>query len=428
MKATLYFASLTKSLAKSWATFLIVIFTTYTASAAVWEDTNSWSLEYEQKFTEWMGSSAVREGMFNNPGSPYYGVNTDCADTAYAFRAVFAFENKLPFAITNPSGSREPSKTLNNRTNKFDYAGTENKRVVALITEIGDSVGTENLTRYDTFPTAIKTIKGGTLFTYKIKARFGKFIRHTYNIKEVNPVATFDVIYSTQANQAKRGDLLRRRDREFENLPDDPWGFRKFRWPEHLGKDLSVIPAELGASNEQYVLAASMSTGAFFKYVAKQLATTTETAGERLNRVFNSVCLESQARIMYVNEGLEYARQTNNACMDYAKFDAYSTPARDAALKDMYLKFEQAFKDAQSQGGVDPRIMSFAEYIFKGKGTVEAELLAACPINYRSGVNINIGLLWSRLKNGRLSSHPNDIVEVRWGEITKPLTKCKRWY
>ena len=428
MKTTLYFVSLTKFLAKSWATFLIVIFTTYTASAAVWEDTNSWSLEYEQKFTEWMGSSAVREGMFTNLGSPYYGVNTDCADTAYAFRAVFAFENKLPFAITNPSGSREPSKTLNNRTNKFDYAGTENKRVVALITEIGDSVGTENLTRYDTFPTAIKTIKGGTLFTYKIKARFGKFIRHTYNIKEVNPVATFDVIYSTQANQAKRGDLLRRRDREFENLPDDPWGFRKFRWPEHLGKDLSVIPVELGASNEQYVLAASMSTGAFFKYVAKQLATTTETAGERLNRVFNSVCLESQARIMYVNEGLEYARQTNNACMDYAKFDAYSTPARDAALKDMYLKFEQAFKDAQSQGGVDPRIMSFAEYIFKGKGAVEAELLAACPINYRSGVNINIGLLWSRLKNRRLSSHPNDIVEVRWGEITKPLTKCKRWY
>ena len=94
----------------------------------------------------------------------------------------------------------------------------------------------------------------------------------------------------------------------------------------------------------------------------------------------------------------------------------------------MYLKFEQTLKDAQNQGGVDPRIMSFAEYIFKGKGAVQTELLAACPINYRPGVTIDIGLLWSRLKNGRLSSHPNDIVEVRWGEITKPLTKCKRWY
>jgi len=408
-------------------TILALTFGSFNASAAVWEDTETWSLSYEQKFVEWMGSTNVREGMFTNKSSPYYGVNTDCADTAYALRAVFAYENKLPFAIINPSGSRDISKSLNNKTSKFDYAGPQNKRLVALITEIGESVGTENLTRYDTYPVAIKSIKGGTLFTYKMKARFGKFIRHAYNIKTVNPIGSYDVIYSTQANHAKRGDLLRRRDRDFENLPGDPWGFRRFKWPEHLGKDLSVIPAELEASNEQFALANTMG-GSFFKYVSKQLATTTESSGERLTRVFTNVCQEAQARIMYINEALEYAKKTGNACLDYANFDAYSTPARDGALKDMFLNLEATFKGAKLQGGADPVILSFAEHIFTGKGAVQAELQAACPITYRPGMTIDLATFWNRMKNERISSHPNDIAEVRWGETTKPLTKCKRWY
>ncbi len=409
--------------------FLIIAFTisSQNASAAVWEDTKSWSIDYENKFTEWMGSTAVREGMFTDRNSPYYGVNTDCADTAYAMRAIFAFENKLPFAIINPSGSRGVSKSLNNKANKFDAAGPENKRVVALIKEIGSSVGTENLTRYDTYPIAIKSIQGGALFTYKMKARFGKFIRHAYNIKTVNPIGTYDVIYSTQANQQKRGDLLRRRDRDFENLPGDPWGFRRFKWPEHLGLGIDVIPAELGASTEQFDLVRQYGSG-FFKYVSKQIATSAETSSERLTRVFNNVCQEAQARIMYVNEALEFAKKTNNACMDYTAFDAYSTPARDGALKDMFLNLQSTYQGAKGQGGVDPVIFSYAEYIFTGKGSVSAELLAACPIAYRPGATIDLATFWNRMNNERMSSHPNDIVEVRWGEKTSPQTRCKRWY
>lgn len=406
----------------------VLILSSFSASAAVWEDTNTWTMEYEKEFSAWMRSPSVREKMFTDSRSPYYGINSDCADTAYAMRAIFAFEHKLPFAITNPSGNRETSKTLNNKSNKFDYAGAENKRLVALITEIGDSVGTENLTRYDTFPPAITYIVPGTIFTYKMKAKFGKFIRHTYNIKDINPVGTFDVIYSTQANQNSRGDLLRRRDREFENLPNDVWGFRRFRWPEHLNKPMSEIPAELGASNEQYVLAAQMDTRAFFKYVGKKLATTTETSDQRLTRIFSSVCQESQARIGYVNEALKYLRETNNACMDYEKFDAYSTPARDAALKNMYEGFKQALIEAKQNGAGNSEARAFADYIFNGKGTVQAELLAACPIEYRTSMIIDLAVLWKRLAGGKMSSHPNDIVEVRWGEKSSPLTHCKRHY
>ncbi|MBC7429967.1 MAG: hypothetical protein H7336_15240 [Bacteriovorax sp.] len=411
-------------------TFLsaLLITLSFSAQASVWEDTNSWTVEYEKEFTNWIQTNAVREGMFNDRNSPYYGISTDCADTAYALRAVFAFEHKLPFAISNPSGSRDVSKTLNNKSNKFDYSGTENKRLVAMITEIGDSVGTENLTRLDTFPVAIKSIVPGSIFTYKMQARFGKFIRHTYNIKGINPVGTFDVIYSTQANHASHGDLLRRRDREFENLPNDPWGFRRFKWPEHLNQPTSVIPAELGASNEQYDLARTMDTRTFFKYVGKQLATTTESSSQRLTRLFAAICIESQARITYVNEGLTHLMQTSNACMNYEEFDAYSTPARDGALKEMYLKFQQALLESKQMRLTDGDVYNYANYIFNGKGNVQAELQAACPIAYRGGVVIDLAVFWKRMSADRMSSHPNDIVEVRWGEKTSPATRCKRWY
>jgi len=406
---------------------LFFSFLSFNVHGAIWEDTQEWSLEYEQKYIAWIQSSYVREKMFTDSRSPYFGVNTDCADTAYALRAVFAFENKLPFAITNPSGSRDASKTLNNRSNKFDSAGPENLRVVALITEIGDSVGTENLTRYDTFPVAIKKITPGTIFTYKIRARLRNFIRHAYNIKNINPVGTFDVIYSTQANKEKHGELLRRTDREFENAPNDPWGFRKFRWPEHLGSELSSIPKELGPSAEQFELAKELGEKDFFKFIRTSVATSSETNGERLSRLFKSVCFEAQARISYVNEALDYLNKTQNACMDYERFDAFSTPARDKALKELFLKFEESYKDAKNDKSGDPTILAFAETIYGEKGN-KSELLSSCPINYRAGATIDLGTLWTRLKKERLSSHPNDIVELRWGEATKPETKCKRWY
>jgi hypothetical protein len=406
----------------------VIISLSFSVSAAVWVDTNTWSVEYENQFSQWVQSNAVREGMFTDKNSPYYGISTDCADTAYAIRAIFAFENKLPFAISNPSGSRDVSRTLNNKSNKFDYAGPENKRLVAMITEIGDSVGTENLTRLDTFSNSIKSIAPGSIFTYKMQARHGNFIRHTYNIKGINPVGSFDVIYSTQANHATRGDLIRRKDREFENIPNDPWGFRRFRWPSLLGTSLSNIPAELGPSMEQYDLAKKMDTRTFFKYVGKQLATTSETTSQRLSRLFAAICQESQARVGYVNEGLAHLRSTRNSCMNFAEYDAYSTPARDAALKEMYEKFQTVLAESQQSDVNDEDAYAFANYIFNGIGSVQADLQAACPISYKPGTTIDMAIFWKRISAGKISSHPNDIVEVRWGEKSSPATRCRRWY
>ncbi len=411
--------------------FLLLIFSIFNLKAAVWNDTRVWTVELEEEFSTWMQSSVVNEVMFTDPKSKYFGINTDCADTSYALRAIFAFEHSLPFAITNPSGSRDANKTLNNRLNKWDKSGDEIKRLKAMIEEIGDSVGTENLAHFDTYPTKISSIKAGTLFMYKIKARLGNFIRHSYNIKAINPVGTFDVIYSTQANKAKHLPLIRRKEREFENLPHIPWGFKKFKWPQLLTAEISTYPLLLGASNEQYDLASNLGEAEFFKMIRKNLAKSSETPGERLNRSFNAVCAEARARIEYVNQGIEHLNSIGSRCMNYEEFDAYSTPARDQALKGLFEKYEESFNDLLKSGelnSANPNILNFSQFIFNKVGNFSKELIETCPINYRSEVTIDLRELRNRIREGKLSSHPNDKIELRWGENGYSSTNCKRWY
>lgn len=396
--------------------------------AAVWKDSNLWSLEHEEAFSAWMISANVHETMFTDKNSKYHGINTDCADTSYALRAIFSFENSLPFAIKEPSGSRT-STTFNNRSSKWDRLPTPEKRLVAMINEIGESVGTENLSMFDSYPLAIEAITPGSLYMYKIKRQNGMHIRHSYNIKAINDVGTFDTIYSTQANKMQKNPLIRKKNYEFSYLPNAPWGFKRIRWPEHVGQSLDQIPVELGVSNEQYAMAKQLGEKAFFKSVKKQLATSSETANERIERLFNLLCKEVNTRITYVNEAAVELKKSNGQCMDYEKFDAYSTPARDRAIREIFEKLEDAFREAKEDGPVakdQPYLLT--QSLFSTKAERMDELLNACPINYRENMTISLATYRARMIAEKVSSHPNDSIEARWGESAARKTKCKAWY
>lgn len=411
-------------------TLLPLLFGAPKVEAAIWQDYNSWSMFWEQQYSNWMRSHHVREKMFTDRNSPYYGINPDCADTAYALRIIFSYENKLPFAIINPSGNRGLSPSLNNKSKKYDRLPSELARVKALIEEVGSSVGTENLTRFDSYPVSIDHIVPGSLFTYKIDAQFKNSIRHAYNIKDINPVGSFDVIYSTQANQKIRGDLLRRKDFEFFNLPSDPWGFRRFKWPEHIGKPLSVIPFEMGASQEQFELANRLGRSGFFRYVKQRLATAIENPSDRMDRLLEGVCFEGRARVGYVQDAINHLRLTGNRCMNYQDFDAFSTPARDKAIQEQFLKLRDALSEAVRIGHTFTMTYDIVNYIFNGIGHsgIEQVLLKKCSISYKPGQYITLRDYWLRSNSGRMSSHPNDSLEVRWGERTSPKTNCRSWY
>ena len=407
-----------------------LILLTPTVRASVWEDYNQWDDYYEEQYSNWISSRAVYERMFIDSSSPYKGIRADCADAAYALRAIFSFENGLPFAINDPSGSRS-GRTINNQLSKWDNYGSRQRRLVAMINTIGDSVGSENLTHFDTYPIRLKNIHAGAVFSYKIQARFGKFIRHVYNIKGINPVGTFDTIYSTQAIADKGLPMTRRKDKEFINSPHTPWGFRAFKWPRHVTIGTDRLPSNYEASNEQYNLVAQLGSDRFFKLVKETVATIRETPQQQMRRSFDGVCEESVARIEYVNQALSHLRSIGGRCMDYQEFDAYSTPSRDTTLAETFKKFEDIYDDLGKTGElaeVNRDIIMAAQTIFDGYGMDLRDLRDMCAISYRPGVSIDLATLWNRIRSNKLSSHPNDTVELRWGEKTSPQTRCRRWY
>lgn len=414
---------------------LAITFMTANSYAAVWTDNQVWSVEWERKYGEWMNTDAVHKRLFVGKESKYYGIIADCADASYALRAIFSLENSLPFKIINPSGSRSSKyKYLTNRTNKFDSAGASSReRLIKMINYLGLSVGTEHLSHHDTHPVKIASVDAGMLFTYKIKARFRKTIRHSYNIKKVTEFGDFDVIYSTQAIAKKNLEMKYRKGHSFSNLPHGAWGFRRFKWPQHEGISNRSLPPETAYSNEQYKLVNSLGKK-FFRHVKNALKRTSESPERMLKRSLSLLCIESRDRIEYVDQGYKHHVSTRAKCMNYADYDAYSTPARDAALKSSYERFSASYEEVISNGlgnEVDFKLLEMSKGIVKGvkKGTqVETDLYELCSINYREGKTIHMSELYRRIKNNTMSSHPNDKLPQRWGETQRNRTKCKVWY
>lgn len=405
-----------------------------TAKAAIWVTQNQWSPEWEQKYALWVSGPEVKETMFTDQNSPFFGVRADCADAAHALRIIFSYKNALPFAVLNPSGNRNPNnpyQNFHNEIDHFDRIANPNQRVVAFINYLGSSMGSEFLTRYNTFPLALDKISSGDMFTYRIRARFGKFIRHVYNIKNVNPTGSFDVIYATQAIKDKGLPMIRRKEREFVHAPFDVWGFKRFRWPEYIGKPLSSIPASLGNSQEQYAVVEEQGER-FFTYLRNRLRSEVESPQAMLQRTFSNLCIEANSRVEYVQQGVDFMNSIGGKCMDYAQYDAYSTPARDEALKQSFARTKQTYDEIvrnSQEGQVDPDLLGQVASVFYPQyANYRSQLLSTCPISFKRGSSLDLAELHRRQKANLLSSHPNDTLEHRWGEGSGRRTRCKAHY
>ena len=396
----------------------------------MWEDERPWTLEMETQFSEWIASDHVHEYMFVNPGSPYFGIKVDCADATYALRAIFSYENKLPFAIINPSGSRGKDPTLHNRLDKWDRFPEGLPRLIGMINEITISVGTDNLAYLDSYPIALKSIRPGSVFVSKIQLDSDTSIKHAFNIKNINPVGTLDVIYSSESIQATNGPMQRRKDKVMDVLPTDPYGYRKFRWPEYLGKKIKDLPAEAEASFEQFELAKLLGLDEFSKLLKKTIGTVEESDEQMLLRSLNAICLEAQARIEVVELAQKRVIELGGACMEYRDYDTYSTPARDASLKEAFFSLQRNYHQINERGGlevIDEELVEHVERIILEAPNNDDGLLKRCPITYADNTSIDLAELWKRVYFQKMSTHPNDSIAARWGEPGE-RTSCKAWY
>lgn len=223
----------------------------FTAHAEVWQANQTWNADWEREYERWVNKNLNTE-IFRDGRTLLTGLPTDCADALYAIRVLFAYENSLPFVINAPDVLQSKMKTFGNDTTMFDSITDEKKRVRAFINYLGDEVGAFSLQK-DTFPLAIDKINSGTIYIVEWQLfGMGKMNQHSYIIKGFDSDHELVYYYSDAPRKVRKLEV----NVKFPRFSFDyaPYGFRRWKHPEHLLIAEKDIPAEEGYSREQYVL------------------------------------------------------------------------------------------------------------------------------------------------------------------------------
>lgn len=417
---------------KSLLFFISISFGLY---AQVWESFEVWTPEWETKYSKWVESESVHSGIFHSKSSPYYGISVDCADTAYAFRAVFAFENNLPFKVKNPSYRPGRVRYYSNESehSSWNKLSDPTKRLVKFVNMLGGFLGTETLSANDSYPIALDKIIPGDMFLYKIVKSDG-VVRHAYNLKRITEIGLFDLIYSTQERKKNKRPLAHTKNQKLHHMPTiNVWGFKRFITPENF---------EIEATNyqdfslEQYAIAkeSSMTDDLFFNHVQELLKQQEETKDVLVKRLIDDLCEKAHDRVDVVLNGYNYMIKNNNKCMSYTDFDTFSTPSRDGGLKEDFNKLLDLSSEIISnhlENELSEETLSLLEMVANRElDEASKEVLKEyCQINYYKDKSLDLNSFYWALKNNLVSSHPNDDIYRRWGQKSEvPKTTCKAFY
>ena len=234
--------------------------------AEVWHSNQVWNSYWENDYREWVDKN-LKTNVFTTSEGILGRISTYCADALYDIRIQYAYEHSLPFIINAPDVLRNETKLFGSNTSMFDSIVDERARVRAFINYINDEAGTGTLIK-DTFPVAIKEINSGIVYVVEWSL-FGKMNRHSYILKG------FDADHELQyyASDAPRKIRKLQIDSKYPRFSysSSPFGFRRWRHPEHLLLAEKDIPAEEGYSVEQYKLLEKVGKKQILKAIRAQL-------------------------------------------------------------------------------------------------------------------------------------------------------------
>jgi hypothetical protein len=248
--------------------FVVLFFSmsVHNAHAEVWQATESWNSYWENDYQKWVNEN-LKTNVFTGSEGLLAGISTDCADLLYDVRIQYAYEHSLPFVINAPEVLMPKMKIFGNNTSMFDSIVNERSRVRAFINYINDEEGTSTIFK-DTFPVAIKEINSGILYLVEWSL-FGKLEHHSYIIKGFD--VDHELLY--YASDAPRKVRKLQIDTKYPRFSygSAPFGFRRWRHPEHLLIAEKDIPTESGYSTEQYKLLAKVGKKQILKEIRRQL-------------------------------------------------------------------------------------------------------------------------------------------------------------
>ena len=411
-----------------------------TSYAQVWPSQNTWNDQWEQNYADWVKNNWTanffsRRTLPDGRANIYYGLTKDCADTVYSMRVIYSFENKLPFAMNDPTGG---SRVISNEMTRFNRTTNQQTRIRQFLDYLDSVVSTRSLP-YDTYPVAVnrKTVHaGGLMMATEVN-------HHSWTIKEVLPIGVPWLIYNSRVGAASGYDL-----KERQSWPNPGWvfegnqtpagnaGFRYWKPVQLIRQPAWQIP---GYSEEQYRVRLSD----WRKWAQKRLAVQTESNEAMVQRLTKTICDGLKFRIEAVAEAVNYIRQ-NPRCMNYETYDTYSTPNRDERIFDDMIALRAAYRDILLAGQnttLDPlterqlqKIYPFAQLSVREEATrMPTQVVdedSVCRIEYAQGKVMDLSEAKRRLFLGLFSNNPHDEIQYRWGDEkgSSPLTRrCRSW-
>jgi len=388
--------------------------------SSVWEPANSWDdleINWEVKFSEWMQSDSVNKNLFYDETSSYGKIKVDCADVMYLMRAIFSYENSLDFKVMHPLyAHRRVKKYYSHSMNNWNHL-PQNEKVSAFLHYLADNLGTEALSRNDSYSINPKNIQPGDFFMFKAFLDPGSNMatRHSFMVKDITPTGLFDVIYSTQRARDNDKPMYYRKNHMF-SAPLAPtikgWGFKRFKKPS----DYNVANSSLDLFDEsQYDIVSNNSGAYFFKYVQSVLKQSDEKPEEKVERLFTDLCQRLDDRVEAVNDAIIYREKINYRCMNASEYDIYSTPLRDSRIKAAYVD-AQLFLESLDDISLVTNYLNLLQNIFKSDLSMIdiEELEQACPIQVKSEEIMDLHTFYKKLLANEISNNPNDPIDARW--------------
>lgn len=387
------------------------------ARAAVWVEKETWDDSWEDKYSDWVRTS-FNEDFFVK--GRYSGIATDCAHAVYVARMIFAFENKLPFLIKDPTGG---SVRISNRMARWDGESAIN-RVRKFAVYIGSMVSTKTLPN-DTYPIEInrKYLRAGAVWS-RVRITEDNIFRrifgmnvdadpgHAEVVKDVSDTGVVSLIGSTVPKDVRM--LLLTSSLVFMPI-EKTTGFRQWKQPQDYGKPVESLK---GYSLEQFSMGVAYNNGsrsldAWTKDVQSRLQQRVESKEELIQRTVNNFCSLVTARVAVVQETEKFRKKLGDQCMSAADYDNYSTPSRDKRILDTLI----AVKNAAGIGGLfgPKNIDTLYPYFEKCEALHLDEIYSMTPFSYARLIN-----------EDPMVSDPNESMLARWNLAPVAAKNCPK--
>ncbi len=394
--------------------FLFLFCFSVNSLAQVWTPQNSWSSQSEIEFAQFIENEFGTD-FFTNSNSLGYNIPTDCADALYAARIAFAWKNSLPVQFRHPQGG-----WITQRLTQWNHL-PERERVKAFMRYVGELSNTWTL-QEDTYPVKIsrETLLPGSIYlspslTEPEKAATNQSGGHAEIIKSIDETGYVRLYGSTTPKLVRT--LTSNRNPVHAPVVTRG-GFRRFKQPHHHQlpnnqlPDYSMQQFQVGDWQPLSILSRK-KIYLWNEAIRSLLRTKHPTFEDRVDVVVESICEIYKSRIDIVKSAWSHIQARGQICLSGSSYDDYSTPKKDARIKDAYRQLDDMYKWRKLEGG------------FHNIKDAKA-LLEKCVIEYWPGYSANTWELFLRMIDGRIVSDPNYSPAVRWGHREKPLSpQCR---